>query len=936
MIWKIQVKCALGEAMNSRKQRLRLALCLLLLLGLAEIVDSTALAQTYIFGRADFATGAAPVVVLTGDFNGDGKLDLAVINRADSTVSVLLGKPDGTFAPKVDYAVSNSPQSGAVGDFNKDGKLDLVVGSSVLLGNGDGTFQPTLSTGSSGLSVIAADFNGDGKLDLAIAGGSGNTVSVLLGNADGTFQAPADYSTGLNPTAVVTGDFNGDGKLDLAVANKNDNTISILLGNGDGTFRSQTTFAAGASPTSLSVGDFNGDGKLDLAVASLPLSVLIGNGDGTFQAPVSYLTSGIPTMVTSSDLNGDGKADLAVATFAGGFSILIGNGDGTFKTSVDYGGASPAWVAIGDLNGDGKLDLAVANFASNSVSIFLGGGDGTFILRKDYSTAGPSPISVAIADFNSDGNPDLAVPNSNPNANAGPGTVSILLGKGDGTFHPHVDYVTGADPLSLGTGDFNGNGKPDLAVLNFQDNTVSILVGNGDGTFHTRVDFPVGSLPRTIATGDFNRDGRLDLAVAHGNFLTSFGISVLLGNGDGTFQSPVEYATPGPPLSIKVADFNNDGNLDLVIINFSLDTVSVLLGNGEGTFQKSVTYPTGGISAQALAVGDFNKDGKLDLAVVGAFGGTVLLGNGDGTFRLPPNFFNASGFTLAVGDFDGDGKLDLVVPGSILFGNGDGTFRKEAGPDAGAAFAGSLQTADVDRDGSTDIVAANQTGTVSVFLNRPFIALFPTMVSFAKQLVGTTSTAQTAVLYNPSSPPLKITSIVASGDFTQTNTCGSDVPGGANCTVSITFAPTASGTRTGRLTITDNSPGSPQVIGLTGTGTGLAFIEVAIDIKPGDSTNTINPGSKGKIPVAVLSSRTFDAVARIDQTSLTFGRTGDESSLAFCNTEDVNRDGLLDLVCNFNTQNTGFVSGDTVGILKGKTVDGIPVRGTDSVRIVPE
>src|SRR5260370_36448171 len=189
MIRKIQVKCALGEAMNSRKQRLRLAICLLLLLGLAEIVDSTAMAQTYIFGRADLATGATPVVLLTGDFNEAGKLDLAVINGGDSKVSVLLGKPDGTFAPKVDYAVSNFPRSGTVGDFNNDGKLDLVVGSSLLLGNGDGTFQAALSTGSSGLSVIAADFNGDGKLDLAIAGSAGTTVSIYRGGAGVTLQA---------------------------------------------------------------------------------------------------------------------------------------------------------------------------------------------------------------------------------------------------------------------------------------------------------------------------------------------------------------------------------------------------------------------------------------------------------------------------------------------------------------------------------------------------------------------------------------------------------------------------------------------------------------------------------------------------------------------------------------------------------------------------
>src|SRR5438552_193239 len=241
---------------------------------------------SYLFGRADFATGKGSVAVVTADFNGDGKPDLATANQTDDTISILLGKPDGTFAAHVDYASGSGPSAIAVGDFGADGKLDLAVTNStdntvsILLGNGDGTFQSHVdyATGTKPSSVTSGDFNGDKKLDLAVASGIG--VSVLLGNGDGTFQAHVDYATGtggLPPqdvfiTSVITADFNSDGKLDLAVANAAPQadfmpgSVSILLGNGDGTFRAHVDTPV-VSPFSLATADDNGDGRLDVGTA---------------------------------------------------------------------------------------------------------------------------------------------------------------------------------------------------------------------------------------------------------------------------------------------------------------------------------------------------------------------------------------------------------------------------------------------------------------------------------------------------------------------------------------------------------------------------------------------------------------------------------------------------------------------------------------------
>lgn len=343
-----------------------------------------------------FATGIGPEAIATGDFNKDGKLDLAVTNVNDRTVTILLGNGQGGFtAAPASPSTGAGPQAIVVADFNGDGNLDIAVSDhstnslTILLGKGDGTFTaaPVLTTiGSNPGSMAVGDFDGDGKLDIAVCIGSNGTVLLYKGDGEGNFNAIAgpQLASGSGPISIAASDFNGDGRLDLAVLNSQTNsTVEIFLGAGNWTFTAgQNVSTGGQSAKSLASTDLNGDGKLDLVVAEngtdpadSGLAVLLGNGDGTFQtANVTQVpgSSGTATYVAVGDFNHDGHQDAVLSYYGTSpLAALLGNGDGTFQTAITPGGQYALTAAIGDFNGDGFPDLAAPDSQTANVSVFL-------------------------------------------------------------------------------------------------------------------------------------------------------------------------------------------------------------------------------------------------------------------------------------------------------------------------------------------------------------------------------------------------------------------------------------------------------------------------------------------------------------------------------------------------------------------------------------
>jgi hypothetical protein len=539
-------------------------------------------------------------------------------------------------------------------------------------------------------------------------------------------------------------------------------------------------------------------------------------------------------------------------------------------------------VVTGDFNHDGKLDVAALAGAPDTVTVLLGNGNGTFQAPVDYpNPTGLDGSGIAVGDFNGDGNLDFAITSENALT---PGVVNIMLGNGDGTFQPPGPTIAvNGSPACIATADVNGDGKLDLVVgYDYADDGfLSVLLGNGDGTFGPPVDYAAGKYTNSVLLADFNNDGKIDIAT-----IDRFGTdaSLLLGNGNGTFGAPSVYYNQLFPNDFTAADFNGDGNEDIAVAG------AILLGNGDGTFRQGGIF-NGPTTTQSLAAGDFNGDGKLDLAGPSTTSSIAIdLGNGDGTFQpaLTIPLVGSESIPVpswvATGDFNGDGHLDLAVadsdglpgavtallqstlqltPASLVFpatviGSSRSQAVKVMNFGAAPVSLGSISVTGIDPSdfsitsacgatlapGKTCPVTVtfkptaegNRQATLSV-LNATIglaqsvglygtgtaVSLSPSSLNFGNEPVGETSSAETVTLTNQGTTVLSITAVNINGtnpaDFAQTNNCGTSLGAGASCTINVTFTPTATGSRSAHVLVYDNGGGSPQITSLAGTGT---------------------------------------------------------------------------------------------------------------------
>ncbi len=672
--------------------------------------------------------------VASGDFNGDGKVDLAltelVLNLPLSRVSIWFGDGRGSFENVIKFESSGGFLDLHAGDLNGDGKLDLIgvrtgfgpdYGVSAYLGAGDGTFQlansvPAGPPGS--FASVVTDFNGDGRDDVAVANQTESGVSVALSAADGKLGAPVKYQLGAAPSTIAAADFTGDGKADLVTASPNSPMLTLLVNNGSGGFSVASNPDAGGNNNSVTAGDFNGDGKADVAVAQAnSVATLIGDGSGF--SPSKKISDKGGVAIIASDLTGDGKDDLVLGGST--TTALFNDGDGDFNATRNYGvGAVSVAFAAGDFNSDGKTDLAARGQDSEKVSILLNAGQlnagGPALQAPIVSEPSLFPSTLNVGDLNKDGRPDWIV-TSNLN-------FEIAFGNGAGGFGAPRRFDSLLDfnsPVAaVKFGDFNKDGAADLAFAggeSFNDAAGSVIVAfnDGGGNFSAArlKKVAVGLRPADLLPADFNGDGAIDLAVANSR---SNDVSLLLGNGMGDFIAAPATPVGLEPVSLAATDFNGDGKLDLAVANRNSVVLSILLGNGQGGFNST---PIGiGANPREVKTGDFNGDGKADLIVPQNNAGliSILLGNGAGGFGAPMNISVGSlGYSLALADFNGDGKPDFAlsrfinvsansVEGRVQLFLGDGAGRFSAAIEIFAPMVRQINAADLNADGLNDLV----------------------------------------------------------------------------------------------------------------------------------------------------------------------------------------------------------------------------------------
>jgi hypothetical protein len=560
---------------------LRLGALLILILA---TFAATVSAQSF-STNVNYSVGDNPNSGVAADFNGDTKPDLAVANVLNHNVTILINNGPGTFTSIGTIPVDQNPETIRAADLNGDGKLDLAVGNffggashtgnvSIMLGNGNGTFQPAVNfNAGTPEDLVIVDLNGDNKLDLVVASNNNSKASVLLGNGDGTFQTAVSYDLPGEARGVAVADFNGDAKPDLALTNGllNGNT-SILLGNGDGTFQAATSTATGSAPTGIIAKDVNGDGKQDLVVAvtaSHVMAVFLGNGNGTFQGQVIYPVGQEPTRLVLDDFNGDGPADIiTVNANSSSYSVLRGNADGTFQSAVTSPARNTSWVPFsGDFNTDGKPDLAILNNVLDLVDVYLNSPSGTSKNFSATQTVATTAVVATFIDFD---------------ATKTAGSFTATINWGDGT------------PTSAGTISANGSGFDVTGTHTYAASgtfNVTIQIADTSGNFE---------IVTSTATVKALTSTSVSTSVTPSDVGESVTFTATVSSSAGTPTGSVLFKFGGVNISPPVA-LNGSGVATFMISTLPVGThVITAEYSGSDTFETSIGTLPGGQTVRPL------------------------------------------------------------------------------------------------------------------------------------------------------------------------------------------------------------------------------------------------------------------------------------------------------------------------------------------------
>lgn len=720
--------------------------CVVVGLAALMMAPATASAASGVFRSAygePYASNATGMAI--GDFDGDGVTDVVTTNAgAANEVNVILGFGDGTLSPIGKIPLPSLPSALGIGRFDGDTIDDLVVGLAngtslvFLRGRQDGSYfdapGPQVLLGQSPVAVLPVDFDDDGVLDVITGNDGGDStpgsISILRGNGLGGFTLllqvdpsdpektvdalPADLGT----RALAAGDIDGDGELEVLALNTRANTISIFESDGAGGFTPGGSIATANAPQDLLLVDLDGDAVLDLVVANAnddSVAVRFGAGNGSFAAPETYPVGTAPNRLTIGDLDDNGTLDLVVSNSrSGDVTLLRGDGLGGFggiRTFV--ADAEPQAVGLGEFNGDGLLDVAVAaqgGGSGGSINLLTNRGAGVLQAVEDVR-ASNGPSAVAVADVDDDALPDLVV-------SGDAGSLLILSAQPDG-FALRQTLPVGGRALAVLARDLNGDGLPDLAAVDNDNDRVAVRLAIGPNRFGPQQNYSVSLDPTSITAGDFNGDGRLDLAVS------AIGppgrAAVLLQQANGTFGPSRTTAVEETPTGIVALDIDCDGRDDLAVANQASDTISILRSNGDGTFENPQTIPPAqaGSGPIGMAVADFNRDGVMDFAVSNSVtpgnapSVRIFGGNCSGPFtliatRTAGNLVSS----LVARDFTGDGIVDVGLVNQtdnairMHIGTGTGTLGSAA-PIAVSRMPVAIAAGDFDGDGRYDAVTAN-------------------------------------------------------------------------------------------------------------------------------------------------------------------------------------------------------------------------------------